>query len=55
MSKEKHEPRAVGAEAKSERVEQQVTTRDKPESREHPQRVDLADRLRQLLEVRILD
>ena len=55
MSKETHEPRAVGAEGKSDRVEQQVTRREgEPESQEHPHRVDLADRLRQVLEVRIL-
>ena len=56
MSKEKDEPRAVGAEGKSERVEQQIPRREgEPESKPHPERVDLADRLRQVLEVRILN
>ena len=55
MSKKKDEPRAVGAEGKSERVEQQNPKREgKPESKLHPERVGLADRLRQVLEVRIL-
>ncbi len=56
MSKEKDEPRAVGAEGKSERVDQQIPRREgKPESKLHPERADLADRLRQVLEVRILN
>ena len=56
MSKEKDEPRAEGPEGKSERVEQQIPRREgKPESKLHPERAHLADRLRQLLEVRILN
>ena len=56
MSQEMHEPPAAGTEGKSDRVAQQVTRREgKRESPEEPERVDLVKRLRQVLEVRILD
>ena len=56
MSKEMHEPPAARAKGESDRVAQQVTRREgKRESPEEPERVDLVKRLRQLLEVRILD
>jgi len=56
MSKEKQGLREAGAGGKSKRVEQQIPRRQgKPDSKEHPKRADLADRLRQVLEVRILN